>query len=279
MDLVLIPILALAASLLTFFSGFGLGTVLMPALAVFFPLPLAIAATAVVHLLNNLMKLALVGRAADRRVLAPFALAALPASAAGALLLVAIDALPTLATYTLGGREHAVTLVKLTVGVAVLFIGALELRQAMSSPVAGTRPGPRDPAPAAAASSPSPWPLVVGGALSGFFGGLSGQQGALRSAVLIRQGLSKEAYIATGVVIACVVDVARLVVYAPTHARAFAADGSHRLWVVLALAVAAAAVGTILGSLLLRKVTLRAVQRLVAVLLLVVGVGLISGLI
>jgi hypothetical protein len=33
---------------LTLFSGFGLGTVLMPAFAVFFPVPTAIAATAVV---------------------------------------------------------------------------------------------------------------------------------------------------------------------------------------------------------------------------------------
>ena len=48
--------------------------------------------------------------------------------------------------------------------------------------------------------------LPLGGALSGFFGGISGHQGALRSAVLLKCGLEKEAFIATGVVCAVVVD-------------------------------------------------------------------------
>jgi uncharacterized membrane protein YfcA len=56
--------------------------------------------------------------------------------------------------------------------------------------------------------------LALGGILSGFFGGLTGIQGAIRSAFLIKSGLSKEAYIATGVVIACLVDFTRLSVYA-----------------------------------------------------------------
>lgn len=46
--------------------------------------------------------------------------------------------------------------------------------------------------------------------MSGFFGGLSGNQGAFRSAFLIKAGLSKDAYIATGVVAAVIVDLTRL---------------------------------------------------------------------
>jgi len=38
-------------------SGFGLGTLLLPVFALFFPLPVAIAATALVHLANNFFKL------------------------------------------------------------------------------------------------------------------------------------------------------------------------------------------------------------------------------
>lgn len=41
-----IGLTAFLVSGLTLFSGFGLGTVLMPAFALFFPLPVAIAATA-----------------------------------------------------------------------------------------------------------------------------------------------------------------------------------------------------------------------------------------
>ena len=48
--------------------------------------------------------------------------------------------------------------------------------------------------------------LPIGGALSGFFGGLSGNQGALRSAFLIKAGLSKEAFIGTAVVVSTFVD-------------------------------------------------------------------------
>ena len=55
--------------------------------------------------------------------------------------------------------------------------------------------------------------IPLGGALSGFFGGLSGQQGALRSAFLIRTGLNKEAFIGISVISAVMVDVSRLIVY------------------------------------------------------------------
>ena len=55
--------------------------------------------------------------------------------------------------------------------------------------------------------------LPLGGLLSGFFGGLSGMQGALRSAFLARAGLTKEAFVGTGVVVACLIDVSRLGVY------------------------------------------------------------------
>lgn len=47
---------ALVVSGLTLFSGFGLGTLLMPAFAVFFPVEVAVAATAVVHLATNRLR-------------------------------------------------------------------------------------------------------------------------------------------------------------------------------------------------------------------------------
>ena len=65
MEYIIISLTALIVSSLTLFSGFGLGTVLMPAFALFFPIPVAIAATAVVHLANNIFKVILVGRHAD----------------------------------------------------------------------------------------------------------------------------------------------------------------------------------------------------------------------
>lgn len=58
MEYVVIPFTALFVSSLTLFSGFGRGTVLMPAFAIFFPVPVAVAATAVVHVANNVFKVA-----------------------------------------------------------------------------------------------------------------------------------------------------------------------------------------------------------------------------
>ena len=52
---------ALAAALLTLFTGFGLGTLLLPVFVLVVPPPLAVAATAVVHLLNGVLKAALTG--------------------------------------------------------------------------------------------------------------------------------------------------------------------------------------------------------------------------
>jgi len=60
-EIIIICIAAFLASILTFFSGFGLGTILMPVFAFFFPIEVAIALTGVVHFSNNLFKMALVG--------------------------------------------------------------------------------------------------------------------------------------------------------------------------------------------------------------------------
>src|SRR5438093_4300940 len=106
---------ALFVSALTLFSGFGLGTLLMPAFALFLPVPVAVAATAVVHLANNLFKLALVGRKADWTVVLRFALPAAAAAIFGATLLGLLAGVPPLLRYSLGGETRVVTPVKLTV--------------------------------------------------------------------------------------------------------------------------------------------------------------------
>ena len=57
MDVLFVSAVALAAAGLTLFSGFGLGTLLLPALLLFFPPEMAVALTAIVHFLNNIFKL------------------------------------------------------------------------------------------------------------------------------------------------------------------------------------------------------------------------------
>jgi len=87
MSYLVICLTALVVSGLTLFSGFGLGTLLMPAFALFFPVEVAVGATALVHLANNLFKVLLVGRRADLRVVLRFALPAAFADYVGARVL------------------------------------------------------------------------------------------------------------------------------------------------------------------------------------------------
>jgi uncharacterized protein len=62
MEFIVIPLLAFLVSALTFFSGFGLGTLLLPAFIAFYPAEIAVGLTAVVHALNNIFKFGLVRR-------------------------------------------------------------------------------------------------------------------------------------------------------------------------------------------------------------------------
>ena len=253
-------IICLAASLtsaLTLFSGFGLGTLLLPAFAVFFPLDAAVAMTAVVHFLNNLFKLALLGRHADRGTVLRFGLPALPASFVGALALVWFSGRAPLWHYTLAGRPCEVTAVKLVVAVLMLGFAALEVVPRLRRLAFASR-----------------W-LPVGGALSGFFGGLSGHQGALRSAFLVRANLEKTAYLATGIVLACLVDLTRLSVYAGHFARVGLGVSP---WLLVAATLAAFA-GAFVASRFVSKITYGAVRVLVSSLLALIALGLAAGLI
>jgi uncharacterized membrane protein YfcA len=260
MDWFIVSLAALVAAALTLVSGFGLGTLLMPVFAVFFPLPVAVAATAVVHLANNLFKLALVGKDTDWRVALRFGIPAALAAFAGAALLQSASTLPVLAEYRLGERICQVTVLKLAMAGVILGFAAYELHPRWSK-----------------AAFDAKW-LPWGGVLSGFFGGLSGHQGALRSAFLLRAGLAKEAFIATGVVGAVIVDTVRLAVYgAGFYGGMFVLLDVHA-WALVGAASGAAFLGSFLGAKLVAKVTLRKVQVTVAVLLGLLALALGGGL-
>jgi uncharacterized membrane protein YfcA len=256
-EFVVVCVVAMGASALTLFSGFGLGTLLLPVFALFFPLPVAVAATAVVHLANNLVKVSLLGRFADRTVLRRFGLPAVIASVAGARLLVDLARAEPLASYRLFGVEHHVTPVGLVVGVLIALFAVWET------------------VPRAAKVTFDPRWLAVGGVLSGFFGGLSGHQGALRSAFLIRAGLGKEAFLGTGVVIACLVDLARLALYG----RELGFGAVRAEWGITAAAAASAIAGVALATRLLPRVSMRAVHAVVAVMLFVMALLVAAGVV
>jgi uncharacterized protein len=166
-ELIIISVAALITSLLTFFSGFGLGTILTPVFAIFFPIETAIALTGVVHFLNNLFKLTLIGLKADKHVVIRFGIPAFFAAIAGAYLLLRISHLEAIYTYALGNNEYVITPVKLIVAVLLIIFCLMESVPYLKNIEFGRNK------------------LVIGGLLSGFFGGISGNQGALRSAFVV----------------------------------------------------------------------------------------------
>lgn len=257
MHYLIICLCAFLASGLTLFSGFGLGTLLLPVMAVFFPIDTAIALTAVVHCLNNLFKFALLGRHADKGTVLRFGLPAILAALLGARTLLWLSHLQPLAAYQLLGHQLQVMPVKLVVACLMVFFALFELL------------------PHWAEISVAKQYLPLGGLLSGFFGGLSGHQGALRAPFLLKAGLSKETFIATGVVISLLVDIPRIAVYSANLPLLQTSGGLP----LLAAAVLAAFSGALVGNRLLRRVTLRGIQILVSLMLLMISVGLGMGLI
>ncbi|MCG3166298.1 MAG: hypothetical protein POELPBGB_02076 [Bacteroidia bacterium] len=256
MDYFIICIVAFLASGLTFFSGFGLGTILLPAFVLFFPLETAISITAIVHFLNNLFKLTLTAKNANSGVVVKFGLPSMIAAIGGALLLTYMVHASPLFTYELSGKTYEVMTIKLIIAFLMIAFALLDLIPAFSQITFGEKF------------------MVTGGLFSGFFGGLSGHQGALRSMFLIRSGLSKEGFIATGIVIACMVDVSRLAIYGTNH---FGIT-QNEIPIVAAGTVSAFA-GALLGNKLVKKVTLKSIQFFVAAMLIMFAVLLGLGII
>jgi len=256
MTLLLVGLIALLASGLTFVSGFGLGTLLLPAFGAFLPLEHAVALTGLVHVLNGLFKLSLVGLHIDWRVFLRFGLPAAVAAVVGAELLLSLSTAAVLAQWHWAGRVAQVTPVKLVVGLLLCAFAAIELRPSLR----GLTFAPRY--------------LMLGGVLSGFFGGLSGLQGALRSAFLVRAGLAPRAYVATGSAIGVLIDLSRL----PVYASALMTVRDQIDWSMVQVAVVCACIGALFGQKWIGSMTMTGVQRIVAALLLVTGTALMLGL-
>lgn len=252
MDIVFVSISAFLACILTFFSGFGLGTILAPVLMAFFSVELAIAMTAVVHFFNNIYKLFLVGKYADKMVLVRFGIPAVIAAFLGSWLLIHITDLKPLFQYSIFNTQFTVHPVNLIIALLLIIFAIMDLLPQMEKIQFG------------------PEKLPIGGLLSGFFGGLSGHQGALRSAFLIKAGLSKQAFIGTAAVVSTFVDFTRLSVYSTHFSKAGLLDHIP----LLLSAILSAIAGSYLGNILLQKVTLQFVQKTVAILLLVLAVSL-----
>lgn len=254
-ELILISLGAAVASAFTFLTGFGLGTILLPVFLLAMGPALAVAAVAPVHLSHNLGKFLLLRSHVDRALLVQFGVPALLAAALGAWGLARLTDWPELGAWSLFGKTFSICPLKLVIGLSLAVFSVWELF--------GGGGGIRGV------------PLWAGGLASGLLGGLTGHQGAIRSAFFLGKNLPKEAFIATGAAVACVVDFTRLAVYV----QLFRSLGGSIPWPVIGAGIAGAAVGLWVGRRSLQQISGDGFRKVVGVGLLVFGIGLAAGVI
>jgi uncharacterized membrane protein YfcA len=230
---VLIPIFAaFLAATLTLMTGFGLGTMLTPVFLIFYDVKIAILLVAVVHLLNNLLKVSIFGRHISIEILKRFGIFTLIGAFIGAYLQGKLDS----------------SVVKVVLGLSLIFLG---LKEAMGFGEKLRIPKEID---------------FIGGFLSGLLGGLVGQQGAVRSAYLLNYNIPKETFVATAATIASVVDLTRIPVYI-FHQRDILSENL----ILLAVTTFSAFAGTFVGKRFLKKISLKTLKYYVASTIIIIG--------
>ena len=110
----------------------------------------------------------------------------------------------------------------------------------------------------------------VGGVLSGFFGGLTGEQGGLRAAAMLGLGCPKETFVATATATALVVDAVRLPIYLATRW-----DDVPRVIAPAAAGVVGVVTGMFIGNRLLARVPEHKFSRVVSAVLVLIGALLV----
>jgi uncharacterized membrane protein YfcA len=223
---------AVLAGAIAAVSGFGIGSLLTPVLALQVGTKLAVAVVAIPHAVGTALRFWLLRRHVDWRVVRTFGIMSAVGGLAGAIL-------QTRAT------SRALEVV---FGILLLLAGITELTGWMRTVRWGRS---------------AAW---VAGAISGALGGLVGNQGGIRTAAMLGYEVSKESFVATATAIALFVDAARLPVYLVTQGQEIAHLGTQIL-----VATGAVVVGTLLGRHILGRLTQQLFRRIIALLLIGLG--------
>jgi len=218
-------------------TGFGIGSLLTPVLALQVDTRLAVAAVSIPHLIGTSLRFALMHGGVDRRVLWSFGITSAAGGLAGALL-------NSAATST---RWLTILFGMLLLFAAVSEMTGLARRMRFRG-----------------------WVAWVAGALSGMLGGLVGNQGGIRSAALIGFELPKELFVGTATAIALFVDGARVPIYLYAQHDELS---THLAWILLAIAGVVA--GTIVGSRALGRIPEVWFRRVLALVLAVLGIAML----
>ncbi len=228
-------------ALATFFTGFGLNTILVPVFMFFWDAPLAVLMAGIVHLCNNILKVALTARSINWYLFRNFGMPAILFAFLGAFLLNKLNEATTLKMGPIFGA-------------ILMFFAILEFFN-WKLPVRG------------------PWAMRIGGVLSGFFGGFSGHQGALRALFLSKLKIEPLVFVATTAIISLLVDLTRVSVY-------FSGSwfGNYYPTSVMFICVPSALAGTLVGRKYIQKINHAKMSTIVGVALFAMGLAMLLGL-
>ena len=233
-------LLLIAASILSgaiaSVTGFGIGSILTPLLALQVGTKTAVAVIAIPHFAATLIRFWMVRGHVNRKVLLGFGVASAAGGLGGALL-------------HSSSQSSVLTLVFGALLVFAGFMGITGLTQKM------------------AFHGPGAW---IAGVLSGGFGGLVGNQGGIRSAALMAFDLPKESLVATATAVGIVVDLARMPVYFASEHHDLYAN-----WGWMLTATVGVVIGTGLGIKFLHGISETMFRRVLGVLIFLLGVYMI----
>ena len=173
-------------SIVTFFAnlvgttvGFGISTIMIPVLVLFYPFTQVLLLVGIIHWFSNIWKIALFKHGVDWKLILAFGIPGIIATIFGALL--SVKEPQEFLSRTLG-------IFLITYVIFLLINPTFKIKKHIGY-------------------------AVIGGSISGFLAGIFGFRGAIRSSFLSAFNLPKEVFIATGAVIALVVDTVRVSIY------------------------------------------------------------------
>lgn len=234
--LTLLFTVAVLAGAVASISGFGIGSILTPLMALQSGIKIAVAAISIPHVIGSALRLWILKGHVNKKLLVSFGIASAVFGLLGAVL-------------------HSFASGK---ALSVVF-GALLVLTGVSS-LAGIYERFR----------PNRATAWIAGGLSGILGGLVGNQGGIRTAALLGFNIPRDALVATATAIALAVDLGRVPVYLVVNGTDLF---EWRMYIAVALA--RVAVGTLFGARLLVRIPQRVFEWVVALLVIVLGVYMI----
>ncbi len=235
-QIVVIAVVTIIASCFAFLAGFGMSTLMIPILLLFLPDPLAVIfLVGILHWFHDIWMVWFFGHGINWRLFLHFGITGTITSFLGALIVG-------------GGFALLPALLGLFLVSYVLFLFIMPTFKLKYNLLIG----------------------LVGGSVSGFFAGIFGMRGPVRSLFLSAFDLPKATYISTTGLIGLLIDTTRLVTYWYGGIQL----GQTLTWGLLVF-IPASFIGAHIGSYLVGKIPQEYFRKIIAFFLLLIGIRLL----